>query len=687
MATIQVPKRTPPTKIDKFLGINEDTSGSTQLQIGESPNQLNYRLTENYKLRKREGYAQLFGTLGAYNIRGIWYGKIGGIFYLLFACKGKVWIKSTIIGTQYASLDSTTYTNVDVIKTTALNTSILGTVGIDGFTIYQNSAGTDLVEIAQANIDLVASIGKYYYHTDGTIWIITAANQYASIAAARTGLGSTTTYFQIGTLTDAKTFFFSFKSKVYMLNGTEYNSWNGTTFETVAGYIPLITTATPPTGGGTLDESINLLTGKKRQLFSGNAAATAYQCAETALTSVDVVKVGGVTMVVTTDYTINLTTGVVTFVVAPATGVNNVDIQWTKGSGSRAEVTANFHAMFYGGQNDTRIFFYGDGTNRYYYTGLANGVPSAEYIPALNYREISSDEFAVTDIVRQYDRQIIYTNGGESWYSYYDPITVGGVTVADFPTFPLNNAIGNIATGQAQLIQNNPFSIQNGVYEWSATNVRDERNAIYKSKRVQPSMDAVDLTTAITIDWEANREYWLAVGNKIWIYNYRLDAWYKFQTAATITCFYIIDDVLYFGTDAGQIMKFDTTKLTDNSTAITSTWEMNFYDFEVEWLRKFLTEMWISLKPATKSSVDITYQTDRVGTSLTYTATYNLATFVAADFGDWSFLVNYNPQPFHFKIKAKKFVYLKIILTNSQIDDELTILSMNLPTRFGSKVK
>lgn len=544
-------------------------------------------------MRKREGYTQLFASLGSFDIRGMWYGKLSGTFYFLFAANGNVYKHDLALGTNTL----------------------------------------------------------------------------------------------LGTLTNAKTFFFGFGTKVYMLNGTDYKSYDGTTFATVDGYIPLIATATPPAGGGTADEQINLLTGKKRQKFSGDGAATVYQVAETALTSVDQVYVGGVLKTVTTDYTVNLTNGTVTFVAAPATGVDNVQIYWTKGAGSRSEITANTYAMFFGGQNDTRIFAYGDGTNRYYYTGLADGVPSAEYWPALNYRDIGSAEFAVTDIVRQYDRQLIYTNGGETWYSYYDPITIEGSTVADFPTYPLNDAVGNIATGQAQLIQNNPFSIQNGVYEWVATNVRDERNASYKSKRVQPSMDEEDLTTAITVDWEANREYWMAVGNKIWVYNYRLDAWYKFQTAASITCFLIANDILYFGTTAGQIMKFDTTKLTDNGTAITARWEMNFFDFDAEYLRKFLTEMWISLKPESKTSVDVTYQTDRDADSDTYTAVYNLATFTATDFGDWSFLVNYNPQPFRFKIRAKKFVYFKLILINDETDEKLTVLSINLPVRYGSKVK
>jgi hypothetical protein len=592
MAVIPRQQQTPPQTIDRFLGLNQDTSGDTQLQVGESPNMYNFRITENYKLRKRNGYRQLFDTLGAMDIQGMWYGSLGGTYHFLFAANGNVFKHDLALGT---------------------NTSV-------------------------------------------------------------------------GTLIDAPTYFFAYGGKVYMLNGHEYKSWDGTTFGDVVGYIPLIATSTPPTGGGTPNEGLNVLTGKKRQTFSGDNTATQYQIAETELTSVDVVKVGGVVKTVTTDYTVNLVTGLLTFLVPPPTGQDNVDIQWTKGVGQREEVTGHKFAMFFGGQNDTRVFFYGNGTNRYVYTGLANGVPSAEYIPALNYREISSDEFAVTDIVRQYDRQIIYTDGGEAWYSYYDPITLeSGDVIADFPTFPLNQAKGNVAPGQSRLINNNPFTIFKGVQEWVATNVRDERNANYISKRVQPSLDELDLSAALTVDWEMRWEYWMAFGKVVYIFNYRLDVWYQFQLHDNVTSFLIADDELYFGTDAGQIMKFESGLKTDNETAISSYWEMGFFDFQAEWLQKFLNEMWISLKPEYRSSLDITFQTDRVALAKTFTAVYNMSVFDDVDFGDYSFLVNYNPQPFRFKIKAKKFVYFKLILTNIELNDTLTILSINLAARYGSK--
>jgi hypothetical protein len=592
MAVIRSKKQNPPETIDRFLGLNLDTSGETELIVGESPSMVNYRITENFKLRKREGYADLFATLGAVSIQGMWYGKLNGAYHFLFAANGNIYKHDIALGT---------------------NTSV-------------------------------------------------------------------------GTLTNAPTYFFAYGEKVYMLNGSEYKSWDGTTFGDVAGYIPLIATVTPPAGGGTPNEGINLLTGKKRQTFSGDNTATAYKIAETDVTSVDVVKVAGVVKTVSTDYTVNLTTGVVTFLVAPPSGVDNVDIQWTKGAGQRSEVYSHKFAMFFGGQNDTRVFIYGNGTNQYNYTGLAAGVPSAEYFPALNYRKISSDEFAVTDIVRQYDRQIIFTNGGEAWYSYYDPITlVSGDVIADFPTFPLNQTKGNVAPGQSRLINNNPFTIFKGVQEWVATNVRDERNANYISKRIQPSLDELNLSTALTVDWEKRWEYWIAFGNVVYIFNYRLDVWYKFQLAHSITSFLLINDELHFGTNEGRIMKFDSSLKTDKGAAISCEWEMSFHDFGAEWLQKFLNEMWISLKPEYRSSVDITYQTDRVALANTYTAVYNMAVFDDTDFGDYSFMVNYNPQPFRFKIKAKKFVYFKLILSNNELNDTLTILSINLTARYGSK--
>jgi hypothetical protein len=717
-----------PLRVERFLGLNEDTTGDTQLQVGESPDMTNFRLSENYKLKKREGYKQLFSSLGSVSVRGMWFGRLNASDEFLFNVNQKVWREEEISGTDYNSLD-TSYSNVDVIKTTALTTPLAGTTGIDGYTIYNDKSDNTLVEVAQADIDNVSNVGKYYYNTDKTIWIIVAKGTYADIAAARTGLGTTIAYIAINydtsvtpavyrTIADADMYFYSFEdtvtnfgtpetypnggertylreTKVYMLNGNEYYSWDGTTFEVVKGYIPLIRIGTPNTGGGTAFEVINTLTGSKRQQFNGLASSnTVYQLAETNVDTIDHVYVNGksvkasTTTTTTGQYAGNTVAGTVTLNgnVFPA-GTNNVEIYWTKDAATRSEIVSNKYAMLFGGKNDTRVFLYGSGTNRYYYSDLGEGNTfSADYFPATFYQEVGSPKYEITGIIRQYDRQIIFTNDA-TYYSYYNTTLINDLEVPDFPTFPLNEVKGHLGLGQIRLIQNNPYSVWVGVQEWIATNVRDERNANYISKRVQSTLDSKDLETVITEDWEQNYEYWMAFENEVIIHNYRLNVWYKFELDHNVTKLYVREGNMYFGTDDGRIMKFNADLKSDNGANIDAHWESGFYDFEAEYLQKFIDEMWISLQPSVNTSVDITYETDRDASSQTYDAEIKLFTFEDVDFANFTFLTSVVPQPFRFKIKAKKFVYFKLKLDNNANNEKLTVLSINLAYNYGSKSK
>jgi hypothetical protein len=55
--------------------------------------------------------------------------------------------------------------------------------------------------VAQADIDNATSVGKYYYHTDKTIWFFVTPDTYADIAAARTGLGTSQVLYKLLTPT------------------------------------------------------------------------------------------------------------------------------------------------------------------------------------------------------------------------------------------------------------------------------------------------------------------------------------------------------------------------------------------------------------------------------------------------------------------------------------------------------
>ena len=105
----------------------------------------------------------------------------------------------SITGVTYANIDTASYTNVSVVKTTVFTAAKAGTTTVNGMTRYYNKDGVELTEVAQANIDLAESIGKYYWHTDKTLWIIVGKATYADIGAARIGLGITSLLYALET--------------------------------------------------------------------------------------------------------------------------------------------------------------------------------------------------------------------------------------------------------------------------------------------------------------------------------------------------------------------------------------------------------------------------------------------------------------------------------------------------------
>lgn len=539
--------------------------------------------------------------------------------------------------------------------------------------------------------------GMWYGSLNGQYHFLFACNGkiYENNGAANT---------EIGSLTDDRTVFFAFNNVIYILNGHEYKFWDGSIFGDVVGYRPLIAIGTPPSGGGTLYEQINVLTGAKRQSFRSDGKTNVYHLAESNIDSLDYVMINGEIKILTTDYTMDLTAGTVTtstILLNNITAYDDVEIGWTKGSGQRDLILKNRAAIIYGGANDNRVFMWGNSyyKNRRFYSGLADGVPSAEYFPANYWSDVGSS-YAITDIVKQFDRQIIFTEGN-AYYSYYELI---GEDVG-FPVYPLNDVKGNIAFNQARTILNNPYSIYEGIYEWVATNVRDERNAKYISHRVQMDLDTVDLSQVITYDYELNGEYWLCVDNTAWIHNYRNDTWYKYELDNNIKCLIEIDGELYFGTDTGQIMKFDEKLRNDNGNRIESEWQMGFFDFGIEYITKYLNNIWISLKPDSKSSVDVKWESDKAAslsksfdfTELYFgdiilsipqdTVGYNLFNYETMSYSKWSYETNYSPQPFKFKLKAKKFTYFKLILANDSMIDNAIVLSINFKPRYGGESK
>ena len=160
-----------------------------------------------------------------------------------------------------------------------------------------------------------------------------------------------------------------------------------------------------------------------------------------------------------------------------------------------AEIRAMRYAELYNGSQDTRVFVYGDGTNRCFYSGIDyDGLPRADYFPDLNVAHVGDENTAITAMIRHYDRLLCFKLDS-AWAIGYSQVTLAdGTITAGFYVAPINRSVVNCAPGQAVLVENRPRTLDGrSVVEWKSTsssgNINgDERNAERVSQRVDETI-------------------------------------------------------------------------------------------------------------------------------------------------------------------------------------------------------
>lgn len=488
-----------------------------------------------------------------------------------------------------------------------------------------------------------------------------------------------------GTLADGPTSIFGFAKKAYILTGSEYYSWDGETLETVEGYIPIITTATPPEGGGTLLEGINKLNGKRRQRYSPDGTSTKFTLAERNITSVISVEGTDIT------WTADTAAGTVTFASAPAKGVNSITITYDKGTNDRAAVTAMRFAELYNGTTDNRVFLYGDNTNQTIYSDLDyDGNPSAEYFPDTNVLAAGTANTPITGMIRHFSRLIVFKLDGAFSVQSTTLTLADESTIGAFYMTPVQRDVGNTPMGQVRLVENNPRSLHGGaVYDWKATSsyiTADERTIKRISQRIEATLESFDLADCITFDDSLDQEYYILHGDEALVHNYENDTWYYYDNFPA-ACMERFDENLYFGTADGKIMHLSRLYRNDNGVEIDARWESGAMDFEMDWKRKYSSNIWVSIEPESHARVLMTMKSNRKSDYTVRTVSSGLSTFSNVDFNHFSFGTNREPQVRRARIKVKKFTFSTLIFTSNSKSATATILGVDFQIRYTGNVK
>ena len=489
--------------------------------------------------------------------------------------------------------------------------------------------------------------------------------------------------------------FFGFGGKVYLLGGGEYKSWDGgtdTAFATVEGYVPLIQTATTPKGEGTLVETVNRLTGKRRVQFSPDGTATVFQLPEKGINEVSSVKSGGEPV---TNCTMDLENGTVTFTAAPAAGTNTVEIEYRKGDGARSEVTGMKYSELFNGATDTRVFLYGDGTNRAVYSGVpfATGRASAEYFPDLYELTVGESNTPLTALVRHYSRLMAFKTDS-AWAILQGEIGLAdGGSAAAFYVQPVNRQFGNEAPGQVRLLENNPLTMDAGsVYQWRSGSSyasyisNNENNAKRISDRVASTLKGFDLKKVLTANIKADHEFWFLHGTRALILNYANDSWYLYDGLPFSRIVEYEGTVIGFSDD-GAVVEFSQKYRSDNGAPIDCYAATGAMDFDRDWLLKYSPMIFVAMQPASNARIKVTVETNRRSDYPEKTVAYSLATFLHVDFNHFSFATNRKPQVKKVKMKVKKATFYRLIFKSNSASATATVIETDIRLRYAGNVK
>ena len=462
------------------------------------------------------------------------------------------------------------------------------------------------------------------------------------------------------------------------------------------GYEPLCVTGAAPGGGGTKLEPLNLLSQHFRLQFSADGTATEYLLSPMAA-GVEKVTVDGYEVA---DGEYDSVHHVYAFVDPPAKGVNNVEFTCALQDDDHDSAMDKFlkmrHTEAYNGATDTRLFFYGDGTNVCFYTGVP-AYGDGLYLPAGNEIAVDSSASAITGMRRHYTRLMVYK--ADSAFSIsYDPVTLDdGTITAGFYVRPASRDVGNDMDNQIQTVSNYPRTLCGGsLFEWrhTASYYQDERYAKRIGQQVAPLLQQADPTGIVTCDDDAGRTYYMFLNDDagtVLVNRYELDAWtvYTGEVFKGIRyadgfhgdlLFANDNTVYYFNPDSA----FDAG---NEPMPIHSRWESGYMSFGADYLRKYSSTLWVSMLPEASSKMDITVKTDRRDEYMVKSAGRPLLDFSAVDFSNFSFLLSRAPKIQRTKLKVKKFVYYKLIFDVNTPGARATVLGYDQQIRYASYVK
>ena len=476
------------------------------------------------------------------------------------------------------------------------------------------------------------------------------------------------------------------------------------TLESVA-YVPTILIARSPTGGGTQLEPINLLSPKRTERFAGVASTTVYQLSATSLdaTTVEVKKLnssGGFdTLTETTDFTVNRTTGAITFTtapgVSPVTGEDNIYITYAKTVSGYADKINKCDVIAMYGVNGSRdrLFCSGnaDRANEVFYSQLNNPA----FFGDLWYLQLGQNDSHIMGF------SII--NNYLSVHKDYSPdqtniVLIDGKLVDGKAAFLQANAYqgtGAVSKRTFGVLETEPMYLtKEGIFAVTPSDVLGERYAQDRSYYLNGKLlKEPNLENAYAITWK--RFYVLAINGHLYLldgmqasYNQKEEPYSSRQyegyywTGIPARVLYTENGNLCFGDSDGNICEFYTDynslfSFNDNGKAVYACWETEEFYGENFYKDKNFTKFAVLLASAIATGCRVWAIYD--GTEeliLDYTGDARYFSYSQFVYSKFTYKTDRTPQQIIEKIRIKKVDKIRFRIENGLLNEPVGLYNM-----------
>ena len=474
-------------------------------------------------------------------------------------------------------------------------------------------------------------------------------------------------------MNEARSASFLMNGKLWILDGKTYLVYDGETAQPVRNiaYVPTTTVGSPPEGGGTSLEAVNLLSSRRTNTFVGDGVSKKFQL-DTEYIDADSVSCDGYDIQM-----VNAATGTVTLTQAPpdAGGLANVAITFSKLEEPASCIDRCRICGLYDGRNDTRVFVAGDPQTPN--CDWQSGLYDPTYFPDTGYTMIGSDASEIMGYARQYDTQVVLKSDGQDAKQYLRTFALDD---NDKPTYPLRQgaeAAGAVSRYAIGVLNGTPYYLSpQGVMGIYGTNVTDYRAVAGVSQRIDPRLSRENLSNAVACVWDGF--YYLAVGGHCYVADSRqmegsIPEWYYWDNIPAV-CFLSdcsADTGLLFGTADGRVCAFcrtdDVDAYYDDGQPIKARWVTPFSALDARNRHKNILATQTTLMPYGYSSAEIWYRTERAYTHVADTA-FSQFSFARIDFGNFSFRSIAAAVPVPVRQRVRRAYLFQMVVRNEQAE-------------------